>query len=281
MKVFKFEEYTLLNESFKSSKLKDILQQHGMPEYSADNVFLYDLDDSEILGVALDYNELDNFKDNDTPHYHIKLEDGSYLVLGNIETLSHYAKDDDFQKEFKKRRDERHPGNEFNDGPKYAEDSAVKHLRDKKDELIHSRCLTEFKRNLGDVEEFTKLIRSYFESNIDENAGEIEPDSNKTLTYEFDVDFNDQNYTIIIDYKVSSYEPIVKYGVELFDATFTPTEITVCNDDDCFDVKEFIEDPDFGKEFWEGLYNEYKKEDIEGEIKDYYNYYGVSRGDFF
>ena len=287
MKIFKFKEYTLLTESFKSEVLKDILQKHGMPEYSSDNVFLYDLEDSEILGVASDYSELDNFKDNTTPHYHIKLEDGSYLVLGNIETLKYYAKDADFQKEFKKRRDVRHPGNELNDVPSYEkrkalEDRFTKHFKEKKDELIHRRNLEELKTRLGEnLEAFAKEIREWFESNISEKSEELVSEykdkiSSVNLSDGFEIKFLDNTYDIDVDYDISISDGYEKYGAVFYDVTVTPNTIYVYDEitEDSFEVNELFDDAS-------DLLKEYSMDDVEGEITDYYSYYGVSRGDFF
>ena len=71
--IQKFEEFIKLNESFQSSKLKDIVGEHGKPkgngyihykgkrglDFSYKNP-LYDLKDDEILGVVADEQEFND-----------------------------------------------------------------------------------------------------------------------------------------------------------------------------------------------------------------------------
>ena len=49
--INKFEDFVLINEGFKSNKLRDIIRQHGKPEYDYDKFILHDLEDDEIIGV--------------------------------------------------------------------------------------------------------------------------------------------------------------------------------------------------------------------------------------
>ena len=285
MKIFGFNDYQVLNEGFKSGKLRNIIQQHGMPKYDLDRKFLYDLQDDEILGV-MDFHEWYNFHRDNKSSYHIALEDGKYLVLGNIDTLKYYADDEDFQKEFKKRRDERHPGNELNDVPSYKrketlEDEATKHFREKKNELEHKRNLEAFKANLGDnLGKLAETIRETFESNIEDKISDIVAeykDSTSTETSDdFDVEFMGVTYNISYEYTVYISDGYEKYGVMLYDVTVTPNTIYVYDEitEDSFEVNELFDDTS-------DLLKEYSMDDVEGEITDYYAYYGVSRGDFF
>jgi len=286
MKIFGFEDYQVLNESFKNSKLRNIIQQHGMPKYKLDRKFLYDLQDDEILGV-MDFDEWYDFHRDNKSSYHIELEDGKYLVLGNIDTLKYYADDEDFQKEFKKRRDERHPGNELNDIPAYErqnalEDETTKHFREKKEELEHKRNLETFKANLGEeLENFAKTIRETFESNINDEITDIiseykDKTQTSDISNDFDVKFLEDTYTVGYIYDLSISDGYTKYGATYYDVTILPKTVSVYDDElnDVFEVSELFDDPST-------LLADYDIDDVEGEISDYYNYYGVSRGDFF
>lgn len=287
MKIFGFNDYIVLNESFKSSKLRKILQQHGMPKHDSDKKFLYDLEDSEVLGVAWDYTELNDFEKDDKNKscYGIDLDDGCYLVIGNIDGLW-YSSKNDFERKFKMRRDKRHPGNEFNDIPSYkrkeaTEDSAVKKLKQKRGELLHSRNVSAFKNEIGvdGVEEFTKLIRDKFEEHIDNcvSKGNFEYGS-----CEFEIEFNDKKYNIYIEYGFDSSSGSKRGGVYVYDVTYTPDEIFISDDADReVYSSDFINDPDFGKEFWKKLLDGYEINDLEGDVYDEYEYNGVSRGDFY
>ena len=286
MKIFGFDDYQVLNESFKSDKLRNIIQQHGMPKYEQDRKFLYDLQDDEILGV-MDFDEWYDFHRDNKNSYHITLEDGKYLVLGNIDTLKYYADDEDFQKEFKKRRDERHPGNELNDVPshekkKALEDRFTKHFREKKEELLHRRNLEELKTRLGDnLEAFAKEIREWFESNISEKSGELISEykdkiGSVNLSDGFEIKFLDNTYDIDVDYDLYISDGYKRYGAMYYDLSVSLKTMYVYDEitEDSFEVKELFDDTS-------DLLKEYSIDDVEGEITDYYSYYGVSRGDFF
>ena len=285
MKIFGFDDYQVLNESFKSGKLRNIIQQHGMPKYDQDRKFLYDLQDDEILGV-MDFDEWYDFHSDNKSSYHIVLEDGMYLVLGNIDTLKYYADDKDFQKEFKRRRDERHPGNELNDVPSYKrkealEDETTKRFREKKNELEHRRNLEQFKSNLGDnLEKLAEIIRNTFESNIEDKISDLVSEHKDSVSTEifddFDVEFIGVTYNIGYDYTINISDGYTKNGATYYDVTISPKTVSIYDDElgDTFDSTELFDDPS-------ALLADYNVDDVEGEISDYYDYYGVSRGDFF
>ena len=285
MKIFGFDDYQVLNESFKSGKLRNIIQQHGMPKYDQDRKFLYDLQDDEILGV-MDFDEWYDFHSDNKSSYHIVLEDGMYLVLGNIDTLKYYADDKDFQKEFKRRRDERHPGNELNDVPSYKrkealEDETTKRFREKKNELEHRRNLEQFKSNLGDnLEKLAEIIRDTFESNIEDKVSDLVSEHKDSVSTEifddFDVEFIGVTYNIGYDYTINISDGYTKNGATYYDVTISPKTVSIYDDElgDTFDSTELFDDPS-------ALLADYNVDDVEGEISDYYDYYGVSRGDFF
>ena len=285
MKIFGFDDYQVLNESFKSGKLRNIIQQHGMPKYDQDRKFLYDLQDDEILGV-MDFDEWYDFHSDNKNSYHIVLEDGMYLVLGNIDTLKYYADDKDFQKEFKRRRDERHPGNELNDIPSYKrkealEDETTKRFREKKNELEHRRNLEQFKSNLGDnLEKLAETIRETFESNIEDKISDLVSEHKDSISTEifddFDVEFIGATYNIGYDYTINISDGYTKHGAAYYDVTISPKTVSIYDDElgDTFDSTELFDDPS-------ALLADYDVDDVEGEISDYYDYYGVSRGDFF
>jgi hypothetical protein len=256
-----------------------------MPKYEQDRKFLYDLQDDEILGV-MDFDEWYDFHRDNKSSYHIELEDGKYLVLGNIDALKYYADDEDFQKEFKKRRDERHPGNELNDVPSYKrkealEDETTKHFSEKKNELEHKRNLEAFKANLGDnLGKFAETIRETFESNIEDKISDLVSEYKDSVSTEisddFDVEFIGVTYNIGYDYTINISDGYTKYGATYYDVTISPKTVSVYDDElgDAFNATELFDDPST-------LLADYDVDDVEGEISDYYDYYGVSRGDFF
>ena len=149
MKILNYNEFISLNESFQSSKLRNIIAQHGKPKYKMDNVLLYDLKDDEIAGV-FDWNEWRDYHRKNPKSFCIYLKDDSYLGITNPDILSDWLdskeNEDDFKNEIMKRRDDRHKGNELNGLNKWEKIDAMRDktndsFRKKKTELIHSRNL--------------------------------------------------------------------------------------------------------------------------------------------
>lgn len=96
--IQKFEEFIKLNESFQSSKLKDIIGKHGKPKvdryrrihykgemypYASNKNPLYDLKDDEILGVVANEQEFNDLNSKSKhPLSGVELQDDSILVIG-------------------------------------------------------------------------------------------------------------------------------------------------------------------------------------------------------
>jgi hypothetical protein len=290
MKILNYNDYQL-NESFNSSKLRDIINQHGMPQYDMDKIFLHDLQDDEVIGV-MDFDEWEDYHRENKNSYYIVLDDGSYLVLGNIDTFKEYVSDDDFRKEFKRRRDERHPGNELNDIPKHLrkdalENETTKHFREKVDELNHSRHIEEFKEKVGEeIHNLPGLVREYLETHFDENIPESigdQGDSRATdQDTEFEMDFVNQTYVVGVNYNWYATDGYEKYGAVYCDVTVELNKIDIIgkfgenHDEDVIDIHELVDESELGN-----LFDDYKMEDVECKVTDYYDYYGVSPADFF
>ena len=288
MVVLRYNDYNILNESFKSSKLKDIINQHGMPKYEGDNRFLYDLQDDEIYGV-MSYDEWDKYHMKNDHSFYIILEDDSLLVISNIDKFRYIFTDDDFQKEFKRRRDERHPGNEFNDIPKHLRkdalvDDTTKHFKQKVEELEHRRNIESFKEKAGDeIHNLPGVVRTYMKDYFDENVGQILSDHKDTpvndLDCEFEINFCDETYIVNVEYNLYSSDGYEKYGAEYFDVSIEVNNVEIYDEngtDDVFDIKELVDESDLGD-----LFDTYRMEDVEGNTTNYYTYYGVKPSDFF
>ena len=82
-----------VNEAYQSSKLREIIKQHGLPKSDWDKKMLYDIQDDEVVDVVADrkeyaekYSEYEGYG-RDEATFMIELEDGYCLVIGNLGIL--------------------------------------------------------------------------------------------------------------------------------------------------------------------------------------------------
>ena len=145
-----FEEFvstvygSTINEAFQSSKLRELIKQHGGLKYKYSDKLLFDLRDNDIIGVFYnsdDYNEyykklsLSDKKEIET----IYLKDDTYVVVGNYDDV-------------KKRHSERH---KHNSGSRY-EDKFIKNMIIQKLKSMESEIVEIFGKFIysGEIEEF-------------------------------------------------------------------------------------------------------------------------------
>lgn len=194
-----FEEFvstvygSTINEAFQSSKLRQIVNQHGKPYYPYDEKYLYDLKDSEIIDVVKDYHEYcENKKNGKYKNVRyldaIKLSDGYYIVIGNFDDDKYYHnKSMDIIKD---RHNNRHKGNLGKDG---GDDIHDKHLTN-----VLVKKLKPF------VPEIVKKIKYEIENNF--NTEELHYDNYKRdyePEYEFETNFGGDDYLINMTYEIS------------------------------------------------------------------------------
>lgn len=91
--IKKFEDFVLecygnpVNEAFQSSKLREIIKQHGKPKSKYDIKYLYDIKDDNIVDVVDNSDEYydkyikGNGYGEENPYSSIPLEDGSVIVM--------------------------------------------------------------------------------------------------------------------------------------------------------------------------------------------------------
>lgn len=287
MKILNYDEFSSLNESFQSSKLKNIIAQHGKPKYEMDNVFLHDLKDEEVVGVFT-WDEWYDYHKKNKKSFCIHLADDKYLAISNPDILTGWLDDNenkkDFEKEILKRRDERHVGNELNGLNHWEKIDAMKdktndRFKKKKNELIHSRALKLVKDILaGHEKEFVDALRKFFEDSMDD----VELDTGKCYAEDDEFKFLNKQWYVNIEYSAPSGENSVsRYGASYCNFVTSPEkcEIGYADDeyDEIFDIKEIIEDKELLKKF----FSEYDAGEVECGITDPYEYYGVSRSDFY
>ena len=193
----------------------------------------------------------------------IELEDGACLVIGNLGILKNFFKDRERSDIFKKRHSERHKGNLGNSG----DDIQRKHL-DKVEEL-------DRKRFAATLKPYTQEIADRVEAELqDLDLSEVE---NGNHEIEFEIELGGKPYTINMEYEVELSHGSKRYGAYYYDAEYNLINF--------FIFKGFYEtyanDVDLGitKETHKNLFQTFTQE-IEDEVYDYYEYYGVKRSDF-
>jgi ribosomal protein S17E len=282
--IKKFEQFVLecynnqdvnpVNEAFQSSKLRNIIKQHGKPKYSWDNKMLYDLKDDEIIDVVDSrekyWENYDKYQDKQKT-FIIELEDGSCIVIGNFGIFKKWYEESNDQKRlddiFKRRHAERHKGNL---GKRGGDDINKKHIKNVI--KIESKRLTEQMK--GHIPEIVNKVKSVMD---DINASEILDNEISSSDIESEFTINGEEYGINVYYTADISDTWKSCGVEScyvnyrLDYFEIYTEDNACCTNDDINVTEKTHSD---------LFEEYEKE-LECGVYDYYECYGLSRGDFF
>lgn len=262
-----------VNEGFQSSKLREIIKQHGLPKSDWDKEMLYDIQDDEVVDVVADRKEYDEkYSDyegynRDEATFMIELEDDSCLVISNLGILKSIFKNSERRDIFKKRHSERHKGNLGKHG---GDEIHKKHLK-KVDELEQKRFAAKMQPMLSEIAEAIK----------DEMEGIDSSDLDKEgkFTKEFDITLGGEKYVIIAEYEVEFSGTHKSYGVYLYDIDYNLTSFEIWDDEgDKYSTNDIL---GITPETYDDLFNTYTKEDIAGDVYDEYAYHGVSRADFY
>lgn len=275
---FIFDKYNeSVNEAFQSNKLREIIKQHGKPKWSFEYKMLYDIKDNEIIDVLDNRSEYwkkysnrkSDLDDKSEATFMLELEDGACVVISNLGVLKNFFGDDPEKKIkdiFKQRHSERHKGNLG----KYGELDIQKKHRENVNKLLSKRLLEKIQSNL---DEFIKKIKSIWDDvDISDFDFENESETNE-IDYEFSV--GDEEYVVYITYEYGCESIGRGYGVEDV-RCHIGLETFEISDEDGGVVSS--EDLDIPQDVLNGFYREWEEE---GEIYDYYEYYGVSPSDFF
>lgn len=269
-----FEEFVAakysrpVNEAFQSSKLREIIKQHGKPKYSWENKMLYDLKDEEIVDVLNsrdEYFEKYSNRDGHEATFMLELEDGSIVVISNLGILDRYWKDIDKLKDdvFKERHAERHKGNLGKFG---GDDIHKKHM-DNVNKIERRRLAEKLQPNIQEiVDKVNSIMDEINPSDLDESG---------TIESEFSLGQDD--YMIYVNYTTECSEIRRSYGVECYDLYYKLESFEICDETVCVSN----DDLDITEKTYKDLFETHVEEDMEGNIYDYYDYYGVSRSDFY
>ena len=275
-----FEEFVTakyskpVNEAFQSSKLREIIKQHGKPKYSWENKMLFDLKDDEIVDV-LDsrkeyWNKYSNEKKDDgQATFMLELEDGAVVVISNLNILKRWwPSDRDVEKIkdelFKERHAERHKGNLGKFG---GDDIHKKHM-DNVDKIERRRLAEKLQPNIQEIVDEIDYI-------MNKNINISDLDESGSIESEFSLG-NDE-YMIYVNYTTDRSEIRRSYGVESYDIYYELESFEICDENTC------VSNDDLGitKKIYKDLFKTHVKKDVEGDIYDFYALNGVSRSDFY
>ena len=281
---FVYDMYkTSVNEAYQSSKLRNIIKQHGKPKHSWDNKMLYDIKDNEIVDVVSSKNEYyekysnyrEDFNDKSEKTFKIELKDGYCLVISNLgilkDFMSHFDNSEEMENEFKKRHSERHKGNL---GKHNLDDIHHRHMR-KRNEIEERRFAEKLQPY---TDEIVKKINSLMdeinirELGLDENlrSGEFTIESNITI--------DNIEYSVFVEYSARIYDTWERYGKAFYNVKYELEEFSI------YDSENGIEATNdkigITYQTHKDLFKEVDVKEISGGIVDPYEAYGVSNADF-
>ena len=264
-----------INEAFQSSKLRQIIKQHGKPKHYWDNKILYDLKDEEIVDVIdkkeyLKHNYID--KENEEAIFKIELEDGYYLIISNLGILYTYwdyiTDNISKQKEeiFKKRHSERHKGNLGKGG-----DTIHKKHMEKVNKIESKRLAKKFQEFIPEiVETVQSAIKDFDISGIEEDTHTIYDD------YEIEITLDGVEYMIYAKIDIETSETEASGGEYHYDGKYYLEKFEIMSEEGYV-----VSNIDLGitHDKYENLFKTYEV-DLDGGVYDHYELYDVSPSDF-
>ena len=279
--IKKFEQFVSevygkhINESFQSSKLREIIKQHGKPKYSWDNKMLYDLQDNEIVDVVSNKDEYwkkyGDRKNGEQETFILELKDGACVVISNLNIFK--AFNDKFgekaRKEidilFKKKHAERHVGNLGKFG---GDDIHKKHIENV-NKIENRRFAEKLQPNVSEIVDA-----------INEILDDIVPsewDDGEDTDFDSTIELNGEEYTVYMYCSIERSDYVKRYGAEYYDISFTLDSFEIEDEDGHFTSNE---DLGITEKTYGDLFKPIVEDDIEGCIYDYYEHYGVNPADF-
>ena len=261
-----------INESFQSSKLREIIKQHGKPKYSWDNKMLYDLQDNEIIDVVSNRDEFwkkyGDRKKGEKETFILELKDGACVVISNLGILKSFLdrySEKEFDELFKKRHAERHKGNLGKFG---GDDIHKKHIENV-NKIENRRFAEKLQPNVSEIVDAIKEIL--------DDVVPSEWDDGEDADFDSTIELNGEEYTVYMYCSIESSDCVKRYGAEYYDISFTLDSFVIEDEDG-----HFVSNEDLGitEKTYEDLFKPIVEDDIEGCIYDYYEHYGVNPADF-
>lgn len=269
------EMYSPINESFQSSKLREIIKKHGMPKWKHDKKMLYDIKDNEIVDVLYNRKEYydkkyDKNGYNGQSAFMIELKDGAVIVISNLGILKSFLKrysEKEFDELFKKRHAERHKGNLGKYG---GDDIHKKHLENVN--KINTRRFAERLKPI--IPELVEKIKSEIESISNEELMENNGGDNYI---EFEIEIGENKYQIYADYVVKVSDEYKRSGEYLCDIEYSLVSFEIV-DEDGDGAKN--EDLDITSKTYPDLFDDIVVKEVECGFYDKHYAYGVNPSDF-
>lgn len=262
-----------VNEAFQSSKLREIIKQHGKPRYSWENKMLYDLKDDEIIDVVANREEYEKKYLNNSGEqatFMLELKDRACIVISNLDIFNDH-KDEykaRFEKDelFRKRHKERHKGNL---GKHPGNDVHNQHL-DNVTDLMKNRFMKNLDKNIPE-------IISDIDGVLDDKSIFHDYDKSGDYEYYFDTEYNGAKCSVVMQYDLRFGEEYKQYGAYFCDATTNLIGFYIDFG------RDSITDEELGitSKTYPDLFADHNFDEIECGIDDPYEYYGVKPSDFF
>lgn len=270
------EMYSPINESFQSSKLREIIKKHGMPKWKHDKKMLYDIKDNEIVDVLDNRKEYYNKKYdkngyNGEPAFMIELKDGAAIVISNLGILkgflNRHSSEKEFDELFKKRHAERHKGNL---GKYDGDDIHKKHLKNVN--KINTRRFAERLKPI--IPELVEKIKSEMESISNEELMET---NDKDRYIAFEIEIGENKYEIYADYSVKISDEYKSYGEYLCDIEYSLDSFEIVDE---YGDGAKNEDLDITNQTYPDLFDDIVVKEVECGYYDQLYAYGVDPSDF-
>lgn len=274
---------TSVNEAYQSSKLRNIIKQHGKPKWEHEYKMLYDIKDDEIVDVVSSRNEYykkykdyrTDFDDKSEATFMLELEDGYCIVISNLGILkdfwSGFDSHEKMRNEFKKRHSERHKGNlgkhNFDD---------IHHIHMRKRNEIEERRFAEKLQPYTD--EIVKKINSLMD---DIYIGELDLDENgrrDEFTIESNINIDGIEYDVFVEYSARIYNTWESYGEAFYSVEYELEKFSIYDNEN--DIEATNDKIGITYQTHKDLFKEVDVEEISGGIVDPYEAYGVSNADF-
>lgn len=178
-----------INEAFQSSKLRELVKQHGELKYSSEKRFFYDLTDNDIIDVVANYGEywenIKNGKYNDVKVDCLQFKDGTCVVYND--------------KDFNKIYNDRHKGN---NNIKYNYKNWKQN--NKLDKLFISYFKRKYKQNIDKLINIIYTAETDYKNPLYEYIGD-------SIKFKLENSLESGNMEVLIEEKVEDF-----FGLDSF-----------------------------------------------------------------
>ena len=282
---FVYDRYSIpVNEAFQSSKLREIIKQHGMPKYSFENKMLYDLKDNEIIDVLPGdefFSKYSSRKKGEEAVFSILLKDGYRVVISNLGILDDFMSEREKDKVFDKRYSERHKGEKTDkfDDIGYDQKQHYKNVEN----ILRRRLVEKLQPSIPQLIEQIKSIMDDIDINdileiVDGDLEKLTYKSHKEVI-ETEIHLDDKKYYAEVNYTINCTGGVEKFGAKYYTVYYNLDNFSIYDDDE--DIT--ITNVDFAitQKTYADLFKDYVEKNVEGEITDHYARNGVQRSDFY